>query len=565
MRHIDSADGARVIAAEILAARTRPFVLISTLPDGSFAFDADKVAHDLDHDAEVVTITTGEATYALEERLPPKSHVFNGAARSYPPDFGADPDWQRSILRFPERDAEDLIEDALAQMVLRLTEAPVRRTWVCATVERISGTSTGNVARLADGQQVIIVADGLPSSLTLADGLDEGGRVEGWLTGKDFAPVPEPVDLVRFTEGVVTLARVTKVTELRAKLTLHPLAPEVDLRRRAVIPGVDDGDNEDVKVNDVLRVGETVRVRVVSEKAGIGLTLIDVGEERPFVPPLSILRGGPPWLRDGVHAAEPAAATASAHGGEPTPVAASPNPETSSPTEAPVGEPAWTRELAHIRDELAGLKDAFVRLGREVRAGTELETLDQLRDENSSLSEELRRVRAIQRDHKALATRLRQELRDARSLVTPAQLSGTRTDRSAWPDEESWFRHEVIGTWAARTGASDKQQYPLAPFVIGAGFLDSVREIGDRYTDKVLRGVVDALTGRAAEIPARQLHRLREGPGGSDPYVTRHDGALCWRLSLEIGAASARRLHYWQVPGGTIELSRVVLHDDIEP
>jgi len=134
-----------------------------------------------------------------------------------------------------------------------------------------------------------------------------------------------------------------------------------------------------------------------------------------------------------------------------------------------------------------------------------------------------------------------------------------------WSEEESWFRHEVIATWASRTGVSDKRQYPLADYVIGPRFLASVRELGDAYTEKVFRGVVDALTGRAAEVTSRQQHRLREGQGGSDPYLTRHDGAICWRLSLEVNVASARRLHYWQVPGGTIELSRVVLHDDMEP
>lgn len=157
MRHIDSPDGAREIASEILRERTRPLVLISAAPDGTFSFDPDTVAHGLSEDADVVTISTGEATYALENLLPPKCHVFNGAARSYPPDFGEDPDWKRSLLRFPGRDTEELIEDALAQVIVRPVAEPVRRVWTRATVERLSGSATGNVARLADGQRVIVV------------------------------------------------------------------------------------------------------------------------------------------------------------------------------------------------------------------------------------------------------------------------------------------------------------------------------------------------------------------------------------------------------------------------
>lgn len=564
MRHIDSPDGAREIATEILRERTRPLVLISAAPDGTFSFDPDTVAHGLSEDADVATISTGEATYALENLLPPKCHVFNGAARSYPPDFGEDPDWKRSLLRFPGRDTEELIEDALAQVIVRPVAEPVRRVWTRATVERLSGSATGNVARLADGQRVIVVSDALPSSVTLADGLVEGGPVEGWLTGMDLAPEPEQVDLSRFTEGTVTLARVVKVTDLRANLVLHPLAPELALRRRAVVPGVDDGANKDVKVSDVLRVGQTVRVRVVADKGGIGLTLIGANDDLSFVPPVPILRGGSPWLREGVHGAaevpEAVPVEGAAEHTAPTQSAA----PTSAAGES-LADAAVTRELALVREELAGLKDAFLRLGREVRAGTDLETLDQLRDENASLSSELHRARVTQREQVSAMARLRQEARDARSSAPEPQVSGTRTDRSVWPNEESWFRHEVVATWAARTGASDKREYPLTDYVIGPRFLASVRELGDAYTEKVFRGTVDALTGRAAEITGRQLHRLREGQGGSDPYVTRHDGAICWRLSLEVNVASARRLHYWQVPGGSIELSRVVLHDDMEP
>jgi hypothetical protein len=34
---------------------------------------------------------------------------------------------------------------------------------------------------------------------------------------------------------------------------------------------------------------------------------------------------------------------------------------------------------------------------------------------------------------------------------------------------------------------------------------------------------------------------------------------------MQINTPSARRLHYWRCPDGTIELSSVRLHDDMEP
>ena len=66
--------------------------------------------------------------------------------------------------------------------------------------------------------------------------------------------------------------------------------------------------------------------------------------------------------------------------------------------------------------------------------------------------------------------------------------------------------------------------------------------------DKIARACVRVLTRQD-----RDAHRL--GP-------EREDGASAWRSYVEQKAASARRLHYWTLPGGAIELARVVLHDD---
>lgn len=32
-----------------------------------------------------------------------------------------------------------------------------------------------------------------------------------------------------------------------------------------------------------------------------------------------------------------------------------------------------------------------------------------------------------------------------------------------------------------------------------------------------------------------------------------------------MNVAGARRLHFWRLPDGTVELSRVVIHDDTRP
>jgi hypothetical protein len=83
--------------------------------------------------------------------------------------------------------------------------------------------------------------------------------------------------------------------------------------------------------------------------------------------------------------------------------------------------------------------------------------------------------------------------------------------------------------------------------------------------DRVVWTLVMVLTGLAPEMNGLQVHRLRMGAGGDDPFRQRDDGAVCWRVSLQVNTPSARRLHYWKLPGGAYELSRVVLHDDVEP
>jgi hypothetical protein len=74
--------------------------------------------------------------------------------------------------------------------------------------------------------------------------------------------------------------------------------------------------------------------------------------------------------------------------------------------------------------------------------------------------------------------------------------------------------------------------------------------------------VVEILTGLAAEQPGRGLHQLRGSEAGGSGQVSREDGAKAWRANLQTNTPSARRIHYWVLPGGGIELARVGLHDD---
>jgi len=74
--------------------------------------------------------------------------------------------------------------------------------------------------------------------------------------------------------------------------------------------------------------------------------------------------------------------------------------------------------------------------------------------------------------------------------------------------------------------------------------------------------VFEIVTGLAPQIPGREVHHLRTGTGGDNPIRKRDDGAMAWRASLQVKTPSARRIHYWVLTNGQIELARVATHDD---
>lgn len=135
----------------------------------------------------------------------------------------------------------------------------------------------------------------------------------------------------------------------------------------------------------------------------------------------------------------------------------------------------------------------------------------------------------------------------------------------AFLDPAEQLRFEVYLAWASRIPAGDKAARPLREYRVGPVFLDSLETLEGVRRGKVVDVVVEVLTGLAKEMEGRDLHRLRTGDSGGSPYRVREDGAVGWRAALQRETASARRLHYWECPDGTVELSRVVKHDDMEP
>jgi hypothetical protein len=74
---------------------------------------------------------------------------------------------------------------------------------------------------------------------------------------------------------------------------------------------------------------------------------------------------------------------------------------------------------------------------------------------------------------------------------------------------------------------------------------------------------VEVLTGLAETMPGRDMHRLRGSAKGDFGYVEHAEYGTVWRVALQIGTASARRLHFWRGTDGKVMFAAVGVHDDM--
>ncbi len=460
----------------------------------------------------------------------------------------------------------------------------------------------------------------------VAGTLDRESRrldVRGALLVPDDATRPgEAAHLGGYAVGQVVLADVTAV----APATVHlRLVPGLEV----AVPRDDVTGNPADELTDLFTVGEVVLARVVSTapwRLRLDDVDDDSDSDDAPVPAPSLLDGGPPWLvlpdlsrpapprslpvlpplrlpelppeaevADAlpvealaeevaqvldIHeppgaAPGPAGPGASAGGGvrRRTPldlIADAPRHDTpAAPTRGALRDMSLALEASRTRArtleaELAAAT-AEVGLLRAAAQATAVE-LGGLRQRaaelDRDLAESLTRAENFRTRYRK-ADLSRQQLRKAEKAASHVGAAAP-DDGGLFLDPVEQFRFEVQLAWVRRVPAAEKASKPLAPYSLGERFLPSLTSIEGVSRAKVVDVVVEVLTGDAEHIAGRELHPLRVNEGGSSPAVVREDGATCWRASLQSKRASARRLHYWK-RGDRIELSRVVLHDDVEP
>lgn len=602
MNQIQSIDDERSAAAlaDLLNGNTRrrPVVVVTT-PAGRVEpwIDVARIAQEAGNLAEVFVMRTGDCTWEFSRRMAEGTQVFGGAGRVYPVGHEWASDLKRSPLRFAfsEVDGQGATEELVSDALRMAAAAGLLRTQPTKSLRQVTGVVTALVAKRA----LVDIGNSMPAliveELTVEDvSIDRlvtiGQRLEGRLDPDTqridvTQSLRSPQDaLAAYSVGDVVLAGVTMVRKGKAELVLYPrtstpAATVTVLRADVTTNPLDD-------LRTLLTVGEVIPARVVATGPHWAVALHDVDDDEPIVDAPALLAGGPPWLVEEADEPDLDVPEIAAH------VLPMPSIAPAPPVEEPVVEPPATppplRPTPSIFDrnrprpsvtavvashavaqpiestralllkidglaaEVTGLKREQDDLRAQLRAGVdEREQLRYLLDQAE------RRANGSEHDLKAARARLR-KAGNRKSDV--ANSAGPQ-----FADREQGFRYLVLTQWATRTLPGEQAARPLPRYMIGPRFLDSLDKLEGIKNEKVADVVFEIVTGLARTNPSREVHRLRTGPGGDDPVRTRDDGStVCWRASLQVRTPSARRLHYWALPDGEIELARVTTHDDFE-
>lgn len=541
--------------------RTKPTLLVtrragSTTPE----VDVDQILTEVAGLVDVAEMGTGAASWAFADALAhfPGTECYGGAARVYPTGLDWTTNLNRSPLRFTwspsdaAASTEALIRDALAA-----THASGHET-----APEASRKAEGKVQGIVSGRILVALAGGgnatiwpeLTTPNVEADQLAVAGmKVAGLLdrnTGRldvTGSLVPPDRALTEYRAGSLVLGRVVAVERELAVLELFPEV-QVALPPEAIIAG-----RFIIDVRQWLSVGETVVARIIQQGQGTDdweASLLDIDPDQAPLAAPALLPGGPPWLDQ---PAEEVEEVDEALDGSQEHVSAAPLP-TPPEVATVLPEAEATRLAGELRAMTVERDGLTAQLGR-------------LKQESTRLHDQLKTLRTRARALEAQAARAtkRQEAAEAKLAAIADARADRELDQVAFQIPEEQFRYEVHLEWARRIPAAEKAQLPEGQYLLGPDFLTTLDALDERDRTKAVEVVVDIITGRVHDLAGRQTHQLRAGSGGDDAYVTRDDGATCWRVSLQHKTPQARRLHFWMLADGTYELSSVRRHDDMTP
>jgi hypothetical protein len=530
--------------------RSLVIVVVSVHPQADRPYlDADTLAVEL-RGVAVVAVVQADATYGLTDGLGDKTlSVFYGAGRVYPVGTG----WVQDMYEAPlhmcphpqaaKYVAANIVSDALtaahqAGSLTAVTDLANDR----ATVAEVTGFLGDNhvLLRSDTGEQCVMLAAHLfldtPVERLVVQGQRLTGRIRSAATLAEFIPTPindDPTGRAQlaYPNTSTALARVDQATADSVTVLLHPQVKGI------LSVGVDDED-----VVGLLSPGDVAAVTVSWTDDGFIAHLVDVGDAQEPRAGLSLLPGGPPWLiPDDLEFHEP-----------------EPKPQPADAASAPA--PAVTVTAAPSPSAVPVPNTVDLTAASTTETGRLERQLSTAQDAADMLAADLARAQADLTKRNREISHLRSELRKTRLTArTRKQRDGQTTP--AFSDPAQQLRHDIWLAYLTRIPEGQRCDLPLpSTYTFGPGFITSLNTLEGITRDKVLAVLVEVLTGLAKDLDSRRLHPWVEGKAGQQEK--RSDGAKAWRVSLQNDTPGARRLKYWQIAGGAIELDFVGHHDD---
>lgn len=560
--------------------------------------DVERIAREAGDLADVYLMPTGVFTWEFSHRMAEGTQVYGGAGRVYPVGHEWVSDLTKSPLRFAfnANDGEHATQQLISDTLRMAAATGLLQTLATRELVQVSGAAKMTVA----GRALVDIGNGLLAAiaeeLTVEDVPIErivtaGQHIEGW-----YEAETKRIDvrkslrsgsdaLAAYSVGDVVLSTVAMVRNGKAELMLYPKTTSPAVTVTVLRTDVTTNPFDDLRT--LMTVGEVIPARVITTGPQWALNLNDVDDDEPIVGAPSLLTGGPPWLVEEPEEAEVDEPQSLAPPTLPMPTAApepvdepevieapAPVPTPSRPSPAmldqnrprPVPSPAtghvWSPQPAESTGALLRKID-----GLTAQVSGLKRDQDNLRAQLLAGADEREQLRYLLDQAERRANRAENDLKTARARLRKAGSTKSVTATSQGPqfaDAEQGFRYLVLTQWATRTSPSEQAERPLPDYDIGARFIDSLKRLEGIKKGKVADVVFEIVTGIAPQIPSREVHRLRTGPGGEDPARIRDDGAIAWRASLQVKTPSARRIHYWVLPNGRIEIARVAAHDDFD-
>ena len=560
--------------------RPRPLhsiVVTSSLRGDCTDFDTAAIYAEVQGWAEVIVVPSGRATYELRDNLPYGWEVFGTAARVYPIGISVDgiQPGKPHIVR-----PGDSIGQITTQVIDEVLFLPNPKSLVVPTAPTpgpglraaepvrtiashgVVSTATGSHPALVSGIVTGFRDNGFTADVALDTGktaelksedifaeapltwvLGEGTRLGGVYDPQNHQlslrdSLTHPRLLQHYSWNQVVLCLVLEASAEYALLTPMP-GEKITVRREDV------SSNELDDVDSLLAPGQVVAARLVNDAGVRKLILVDVDDDEPVAPAPALVRGGIPWLaldRDFVPELS--------------------DSEQADPTLGMPLIPTPEKQRDALKQALLkidALKSQVAVLRREADNGV-LSELASALEQVAHYREEANRLRTLL---KGKSEALNEAHKTARKKARSRDVVVASNMREKFLDDELALRHELYLEWVERVPANEKSDYPWSEkYTVGPKFTASFYAHDAALRAKTLKALTQLLTGRADRMNAREVHPKRIGMGGDDPQAVRdEDGATCWRMSVESGVAAARRVHYWKLPDGTIELHELVAHD----